>query len=163
MMTAIPIRLTPAVSLLLLCAAQAVAQQAKLGQYVPPETRTFAPSPGFLLLRTLSSLALVVGLVLVTAWLVRLRHGVGSTPATPRLRVIETTTLAPNRTLHLVALGERVLLLGAGSQVTCLGAYTAAEVGYDPADPLPAPSFETIVSRLQWPGRERPEALEEEQ
>lgn len=161
-MNSIPCRLAPLTLLLCGWAAQVAAQEAKLGQYVPPESRSFGPSPGVLLLRTLSSLALVVGLVLLTAWLARLRHRGGAAPVSPRLRLIESAPLGPNRTLHLVALGDRVLLLGAGSQVTCLGTYTAAELDYDPSEPLPPQSFDSLTNRLQWPGRERPQGLEDE-
>ncbi len=141
-----------------LATAAWAAPPAKLGTYVPPETHGFAPSPSLLLLRTVGSLVLVVGLVLVTAWFWRLKVGLASPEVGRRLRVIETVPLGPSRSLHLVAVGQRVLLVGGGSQVTCLATYTPEEVGWDPD--AAGPSFEHLLARLHRPAREPAAAVE---
>ncbi|MCC7491349.1 MAG: flagellar biosynthetic protein FliO [Fimbriimonadaceae bacterium] len=128
-----------------------------LGKYVAPEAAPISPSPTLLLLRSLASLALVVGLVLITAWLYRLRSGATLSPSLSRLRVLESVALGTGRSLHLVAVGQQVLLLGGGQQVTHLATFGATEVGYDPQDAAP-PSFESLLGRITQSGRERPGA-----
>lgn len=142
-------------TIVVLSASRLLAAEPSLGEYVRPEAQPFAPSPSLLLLRTIASLALVVGLILATAWLARLRGGLAAPQAAGRVRVIESATLGQNRSLHLVGVGQRVLLLGGGSQVTCLATFTAAEVGWDPD--ARETGFDSFLSRLQWPGRETPD------
>ncbi len=55
----------------LVCSARAQEAAAQLGTYTPPETQTFAPSPAWLLLRTVGSLVLVLTLVGFCGWLAK--------------------------------------------------------------------------------------------
>ncbi len=140
--------------LLLVCSARAQEAAAQLGTYTPPETQTFAPSPAWLLLRTVGSLVLVLTLVGFCGWLAKVRGGFQKTPAASRLRVIETQALGANRALHLVAVGGRVLLLGGGDTINCLASFTAEEVDWSPAE-ADGPTFEHWLARLQWPGADQ--------
>ncbi len=137
------------------------AEPPALGPYVPPESVAAAgPSPTLMLVRTLASLALVLGLVVGVAWLLRVKGNLASPGLTSRLRVLESASLGPSRSLHLVVVGKQVLLLGGGSQVTCLATYDADELGIDPDAPHPA--FDTFLAKLQWPARERTSPAEED-
>lgn len=115
--------------------------------YVAPTLPAFGPHPALLILRTLGSLALVLGLVVGVAWLARLRLGPGTAaPLKQRLRLLETLPLGGGRGLLLVALGERAILLGSsGEGLSCLLELPAGEVGFDPAEPVP----ESFLARLQ--------------
>lgn len=142
---------------LLLFAGQALAQDGALPPaYVPPETQAYAPSPTLLLFRTLGSLALVVGLIFVCGWLLKLRGGGAAAGGGGRLKVIESSTLGPNRTIHLVAVGGKVLLLGGADQVSCLASFTPDEVDWNPD--TEAASFESLLQRLPWAPHETPAA-----
>jgi len=80
--------------------------------------------PASLLLRALAGLVLVVGLVLLTRFLL-LRMGPGGSSSTVRLR--EVARLSPQHALYVVEVeGKRLLL---GSQLAVL-----AELGPAPAD-----------------------------
>jgi flagellar biosynthetic protein FliO len=62
-------------------------------------------------------LGLVIGLIYVVMWLLRTYLG-GKRPlirSTGRLDVLEATALAPGRSLYLVEVADRVLVLGATS------------------------------------------------
>jgi len=126
----------------------------KLGAYVPPETQSFSPSPAMLLLRTIGSLVLVLSLIGGCAWLAKVKGGLGKAAPTSRMHVIETQPLGANRSLHLVAVGGRVLLLGGGDTINCLASFTDDEVDWSPAE-ADGPSFESWLTRLQWPGSEQ--------
>jgi len=76
-------------------------------------------------------LLLVVGLIYLTAW--GLRAVMGKARLGParagRLGVLETTALAPNRSLYLVEVGGKVLLLGATpTQLTLLSEFSDPDV-----------------------------------
>ena len=131
----------------------AFAASPQVNTYVPPETQVVLPSPTALMLRTVASLALVLGLLVATAWLLRLRQHWAPAEQHARLKVIDTVALGGSRTLHLVAVGDQVLLLGGGAQVSHLASFTAEQVGYDPE--VATPSFDALLARLHW-GRERP-------
>lgn len=120
-------------TLLLAWAARAAAEPPAVPAYVPPETASFGPSPALLLLRTVASLALVVGLILAVAWLARARGGFGPAAAGSRLKLVESLSLGPGRAVHLVAVGPRVLLLGSdGGALRTLAELDATEIGWDP-------------------------------
>ncbi|MDR5708884.1 MAG: flagellar biosynthetic protein FliO [Armatimonadota bacterium] len=90
--------------------------------------------PASLLLRALAGLALVVGLVLLTRYLL-LRMGPGGSPSTVRLR--EVARLGSHHVLYVVEVeGKRLLL---GSQLSVL-----AELG-----PAPVEETETFGEKLR--------------
>jgi flagellar biogenesis protein FliO len=69
---------------------------------------------------------LVVILLFITLRVLR-RYQTGGSPAGARIRVIESRTIAPKATLHLVAIGERRLVVG----LTPGRLVTLAELGPD--------------------------------
>jgi flagellar protein FliO/FliZ len=92
---------------------------------------------------------MVVGLLVVLAviygiyWLLK-TYGRSRTPGgrgDGRVEVVATTTLAPNRTLHLVRSGDEVILLGAAQEaITPIRVYSAEEalrLGLVPEPPSP--------------------------
>ena len=96
---------------------------------LPEETPN--PSPGLLstLLRVLFALAFVIGLIVVTVWGVKFiwekqgwnNLGEQSKP----IKVLTSTYLAPRKTIHLVEVGKRLLVLGVGNEeVNCLDVIT---------------------------------------
>ena len=94
-----------------------------------PETNTdsmgsFKSIPGLneSLVRMAGSLAVVLSLFLGILWMTRGRRSSKSIRlGKETLEVIGQTTLTKNHTLHVVKLGERLLLVSAGeSEVTCL-------------------------------------------
>lgn len=102
-------------------------------------------------------LGLVIGLIYLTMWALRTyvlgpqaRRRLGAR-LTGRMDVLDTTQLAPNRTLYLVEVADRVLVLGAtGTSLNMLAEIKEAEAidllkkpAQAPAqeDELPAKSF----------------------
>lgn len=146
--------LIPAAAALSAVPVRAQEAASQLGTYLPPETQSFSPSPALLLLRTVGSLVLVLGLIGFCAWLAKVRGGLAKATCTSRLKVIETQPLGANRALHLVAVGERVLLLGGGDTINCLASFTADELDWSPAE-AEHPTFDSWLTRLQWPGADQ--------
>ena len=107
-------------------------------------------------------LGLVIGLIYLTMWALRTyvlgpqaRKRLGnSLPG--RIDVLDTTVLAPNRTLYLVEVADRVLVLGAtGTSLSTLAEIREAEAidllkkGADgQADEAAPPSFATHLKSL---------------
>jgi len=79
-------------------------------------------------------LGLVIGLIYLTMWALRTyvlgpqaRRRIGAR-LTGRMDVLDTTVLAPNRTLYLVEVADRVLVLGAtGTSLNTLAEIKEAE------------------------------------
>lgn len=112
---------------------------------------------GIALLQTLLALAAVC----VLAWVVLrwgARRGFGTGALGGRVRVLERIALDPRRTLYVVKIGERVLLLGAGDG----GSPTLiAEIDPDTLPPEEArkptgEAFRDVLARLT--GRAKPPA-----
>jgi flagellar protein FliO/FliZ len=100
---------------------------------------------GVALLQTLLALAAVCILAwVVLRWSARRGLGVGR----GRIRVLERVPLEGRRALYLVAIGERVLLIGAGE-----GGAPSLITELDPAELPPAPerpaSLGELVQRLR--------------
>lgn len=102
---------------------------------------------GLALVQTLLALAAVC----VLAWVVlrwSARRGLGT--GRGRVRVIERTPLDGRRSLYLVEVGERVLLIGAGD-----GGAPSVLAELDPAElppaPAPPPSLPDLLAR--WRSR----------
>jgi flagellar protein FliO/FliZ len=92
-------------------------------------------------------LVAVLALAYVTLWLVK-RYSVGATlgKRSSALQVIESTTLAPNRSIYLVNVEGRRLLLGVtASQITTLAAWDGAGV------PQPIPTAAPLPVALDEP------------
>jgi flagellar biosynthetic protein FliO len=92
-------------------------------------------------------LGLVVGLIYVTVWLLRAYVGrarPGAAGSSARIDVLEATALAPGRSLYLVEVADRVLVVGAtaGSLATLAEITDPEAIGRlrsRPAEPHPAP------------------------
>lgn len=90
-------------------------------------------SPALRVLDGLIRLGVVLGLLYATLWAIRRfrREPLASwgRESGGTIRLLETARLGPDRTLHLVAVGSRVLLLGSGPQgITFLTEFSEAEL-----------------------------------
>jgi len=104
-------------------------------------------------------LGLVIGLIYLTMWALKRfvlgpQARTGHAKLTGRLEVLDTTHLAPNRTVYLVEVADRVLVLGA-TQTTLATLAEIKEPGAidllkaAPAEDAPAPpSFADTFQRL---------------
>jgi flagellar biosynthetic protein FliO len=86
---------------------------------------------------------IVVLLVMVAAfWILRRIQGNGWKGAHRQLQVLETTHLTPRRTIHLIQIGDRKLLIGATDQSISL----LTELDEQPDEHLdPSVSFEDLL------------------
>ncbi len=108
-------------------------------------------------MRVLLGLAVVVAVIFAVWWLLK-RTNRGRVPGTGKtgvVTVLSTTPVGPNRNLHLVRVGEDVLLLGATehgiSALHTLDHETAREQGLLPDDPdgdLPLPAGVHAIAEL---------------
>lgn len=98
------------------------------------------------IVRMIAGLAIVLAVIYAVYWLLKTygKSKRGGDPTDSRLTVLGTTTLAPNRLLHLVRVGDEVLLVGSAEQgVTRLRVYDADAlrrlgIDVDDADPSAA-------------------------
>jgi len=78
------------------------------------------PSPGFFstLARILLALTLIVGLIILTVWGVKFaweKQGWGNlNEAGKPMKVLTSTYLGPRKTIHLIEVGKRLLVVGVG-------------------------------------------------
>lgn len=78
--------------------------------------------------RTFVGLAIVLAVVYGLYWLLKSAARSRSGESDDRIAVVATTTLAPNRALHLVRSGDELILLGVTEQsVTPIRVYSAEE------------------------------------
>jgi flagellar biogenesis protein FliO len=127
---------------------------APLPAYQPPARGVAGESPAWLLLRAVLSLAVVIALVYAVAWLVKAKGALNLAPTGYRVRVLETVALGGTRMLHLVSVGDQVLLLGAGPEgVSHLASFSPAEVGYDPSA---LPRADSFLAKLQGFAKQEP-------
>lgn len=97
-------------------------------------TTTPAPAAGSSsgsLVRMFGGLAIVLAVIYGIYWLLKTygRSKRRDAAADDRLTVLGTTTLAPNRSLHLVRVGQEVLLIGSAEQsVTPIRTYGVDEL-----------------------------------
>jgi flagellar biogenesis protein FliO len=92
------------------------------------------PAPSFLatFVKMLLALALTVGLLLLALWGLKQimgKQGASGKQAGERpLKILASTYLAPRKTIHLVEVGKRILVVGSGNdEVTSLGVITDPE------------------------------------
>ena len=78
------------------------------------------PSTGGLLIKTLGSMFLIVGLIFFAAWGLKkfgfVKVGAKTTVDSPNLAVLNSVSVGTGRTLAVVQFGERTLLLGSTAQ-----------------------------------------------
>ncbi len=82
--------------------------------------QTSEPTSGSLLIKTLGSMLLIVGLLFFGAWGVR-KYGLfgvrnDNSAAAPELKISSSISVANGQTLSVVRFGERVLLIGSTPQ-----------------------------------------------
>jgi flagellar biosynthetic protein FliO len=79
-------------------------------------------------LRTGIGLVVVVALIYGVYWLLKRYSGSKSGRSDGRMAIVATTALAPNRALHLVSVGDELVLVGSAEQgVTPVRVYTEEE------------------------------------
>lgn len=102
---------------------------------------------GFSALDVLLKLGFVIGLIYVSLYLLRRWQGQMTGRATRQMRVVESLSLAPRQTLHLVRVGSQTLLIGATDQtLTSLGAVSLPPEP-EPEPTKPAPAFSTLLAQ----------------
>jgi flagellar protein FliO/FliZ len=78
--------------------------------------------------RTIVGLAIVLAVVYGLYWLLKSAAKSRAGQSDGRIEVVATTTLAPNRALHLIRSGDELILVGATEQsVTPIRVYSAEE------------------------------------
>jgi len=87
-----------------------------------------AASGGGAIARMLGGLAVVLAVIFGVYWLLKTFGRARGLQSDERMTVLATTSLSASRTLHLVRVGEELVLLGAGEQsVTPIRVYTQEE------------------------------------
>jgi flagellar biosynthetic protein FliO len=107
------------------------------------------PAMGHYLATTLVALALVIGLAIGTLYLLRRIVPVPSSGRTVRL--VESVPLEPRRSLHLVEIGGRLLLLGSTDGSVSL--LTELEKGEVEIPEPPPPAARRFIDILRGPRR----------
>lgn len=89
---------------------------------------TAAGGGGGSLVRMIVGLAVVIAVIYGVHWLLKTYGKAKGTQSDGRMNVVATTTLAPNRALHLVRIGEELVLVGSAEHgVTPVRVYAADE------------------------------------
>jgi flagellar biogenesis protein FliO len=109
--------------------------QEKPGQPLALPEAAANPSPGIFatFVRLVLTLVLIVGLIFVTVWGLKIvwekRGLTNNTDEAKPIKVLNSTYLAPRKAIHLVEVGNRILVLGVGNdEITRLDVIT------DPAE-----------------------------
>jgi flagellar biogenesis protein FliO len=134
--------------------------------HAPRREQTPTPATGNLLFEIAGKLALVVLVIFACAagWkMIQVAMPQGAVPSNPALQVTSTVTLAPQRCLHLVAVGQQRLLLASTPQQIAMLGTVSPEAGFTtvqettitalpPSGPVAEieaeDRFENLVSRL---------------
>lgn len=83
---------------------------------------------GGVLLRTLVGLVIVVALIYGVYWLLKTYAGSKGGKSDGRMDIVATTALAPSRALHLVQVGDELILIGSADEsITPIRLYSADE------------------------------------
>jgi len=130
------------------------AQAEKQAQPLALPEESANPSPGIFstFIRLVLALALTVGLIFVTVWGLKIvwekRGLTNNVDENKPIKILTSTYLAPRKTIHLVEVGNRILVLGVGSDEI-----TRLDVINDPAEvasirQLTQAGFPNILERL---------------
>lgn len=115
-----------------------------------PTPAELDPNLGLTTLDVLLKLGIVIGLIYLSLYFLRRWQGKISGRATRQLSVIESLSLSPRQSLHLVRAGSQVLLIGATDQT--LTSLTPVELLPEPVavavPEQPAPSLAHFSSYL---------------
>ena len=137
-----------------------------------PEDDEGLPAPGGggtsggTIVRMFAGLAVVLAVIYGVYWLLRTQRRSKGMQTDERIGVLATTTLAPNRTIHLVRVGDELLLVGAAeNSISPLKTYTSEEAaaleekfglaGDGSFTPLEASAGKPIVERFAGELRRR--------
>ncbi len=75
-----------------------------------------------------AGLAVVLAVIYGVYWLLRSQRRSKGLQSDERIGVLATTTLAPNRTLHLIRVGDELMLVGAAeNSISPIRSYSAEE------------------------------------
>ncbi|MFD0738982.1 flagellar biosynthetic protein FliO [Lysobacter koreensis] len=96
-------------------AAQATAAPTSTTQLVRPTPAPSSPANAGSIGGAVFALVLVIGLILLLAWLAKRMPGFGGAAANPALRVVGSLSLGPRERVVVVAVGDTQLLLGVGA------------------------------------------------
>lgn len=99
---------------------------------LPEETPTPSPSLFSTFLRLLLALGVTIGLIVATVWGLKWvweKRGLGQWAEEGKaMKVLTSTFLSPRKTIYLVEVGKRILVVGAGGdELTCLDVIQDAE------------------------------------
>ena len=110
-------------------------------------------------IRMLFGLAIVIGVVFALYWVLKKvgnRNSGSGIRDDGKMTIVASTQLAPTRSLHLVRVGDELVLVGSAEQgVTPIRVYTADEarrLGVDPDALLEAPAPAAFRSNGSRPG-----------
>ncbi len=142
------------VALVLACPSAAVAGPFHRDRTPLPASVSGASSATGSFARMIVGLAIVIAVIYGIYWLLKAygRSKGGGLRDDGRMNVLATTTLAPNRSLHLVRVGDEVVLVGsAEGGVSPLRVYSAEEARRLDADSLQpvAPQRGSLIEELR--------------
>ncbi len=88
--------------------------------------------------------SLVLAMLYAALWVMRRYYGKSGTPQRgPALMVVQSTQLGPGRSVHLIGIGDKMLLVGATSQqVSLLAEVDSADLAVEPKVATTHDSFE---------------------
>jgi flagellar biosynthetic protein FliO len=98
--------------------------------------------------KLLAVLLLIVGSsVILRRW----QQGASSGKTTRQLRLLETIRISPRQALHLIAIGDQKILIGATDQQISLIAQAAGDVQPVFAQPQPGLNFDSVLQSFHAP------------
>lgn len=98
------------------------------GSSEPAEAAATGGGSGGSIVRMIVGLAVVIAVIYGVYWLLKALNRSRANGGDGRLAIVATTQLAPNRSVHLIRVGEELVLVGAAEQgVTPIRVYGAEE------------------------------------
>lgn len=115
--------------------ASVIPRSGGTGSTSAPTTGTGGGTSTGAIARLVGGLALVLAVIYGVYWLLKTVGKSRKSESDGRIQLLSTTTIGPNKTLHLVRIGDDVVLVGASEHsVTPLRAYSAEELRRDGFD-----------------------------
>jgi flagellar protein FliO/FliZ len=98
-------------------------------------------------------LVIVIALIFVVRWIMRRANGTKRPTGSGKLAVVATTTLGPNRAVHLLRVGSELVLVGSAEHsVTPIRVYNEAESAALTAELEPEEKFAPLPTTGTTPG-----------
>ena len=94
----------------------AIVLASALGNSTPVETSPFEANPVWTTISFIIKLAVVIGLIYVVMFFAQRWRGSMKIISNNKINLLETFRLSPKQSLHLIKVGEDVMLLGATDQ-----------------------------------------------